>query len=118
MVVLQLLDEDGDGFVTRSELAQLHLKAVEYATLKRVLPPKNMLTLVNALYEGLDRRQLRAQLEMQAEAGAALREVAAALHVSVAGCTRHATQYARTQRIGPDRPALPCLAGRAAAPNV
>lgn len=79
--MLRLLDSDSDGSVTRSELYSLHFMAVEYATRKKCSMPEDLATLINALYLGFNRQQLRAQLELKKAAGRDLQAVEAALNV-------------------------------------
>lgn len=80
-VVLRLADIDEKGMVTRSEMGQLHFVAEEYAKMKNTKIPNSLDTLINALFLGFDRKRLRELLELQASAGAELREVEAVLKV-------------------------------------
>lgn len=81
-MVLRLLDADGDGTITRSELNHLYLLAQEFAAREQTLLPKDLSTLVTALFLGFDRERLRLELSLQAAAGTDLRDVEEALKVS------------------------------------
>lgn len=94
--MLRLLDSDADGIVTRSELHSLHLTAEEYAVREKGALPQDLASLVDALYLGFDRTQMRAELELQRAAGGDLAVIEVALNVSPLGsCGQAGSQAVR-----------------------
>lgn len=87
-VVLRLADEDRDGTVSRKELVGLQLKGWEWA---KTFAQKNwrdvttLPQLLDVLFMGFDRKELRREFELKRGAGSALKIIADGLQVGLAG---------------------------------